>query len=448
MSSERALNGAIARRASAVEAGADLTGFSLRCTFRRVARARHQVPAVLAAAVLIVGSVAPACASDPKSWVVELGVRSPGGLAVHENGSITVALADGDGAESEVYRLGDDGEEIAKRTTMPGRIWAVAAGERDEVLVTGSHDLEDGAGEAFVAKVDADGDIVWTTTLGAQDRYWSGEHLVVDEDAVWVVGSESWTPENSVPNPVGVRRPFVARLDRLGRVDWKQTLGEGEGNIYALALAPDPKGGIIVGVRLNTANLEIAGPRYEWANVATLLIGFDPDGAVRWSTDIGETDSDEMGSLGSLVASSEGALYSAGTRARHDLGNVTANNIFLTAASRDGDTLWSRSYTEGHQMDEPTLSANPCGGFVLSTHYSDGPSTGMLLIDVDASGAETRRRRFPAGAEPSYAYAWRVASHGCNDLVMLGDFQGRFELGPLLLETSNSYGAFVARLVD
>src|SRR5207237_8729 len=106
-----------------------------------------------------------------------------------------------------------------------------------------------GGADAFVAKVDPDGNLTWNTFLGGADlnnevNY--GYGVAVDDSAnVYVTGLSSSTWGSPVRPFSGGRDGFVAKLDPTGTLIWNTFLGgSGTGfpdfsfsNDYAYGLA-------------------------------------------------------------------------------------------------------------------------------------------------------------------------------------------------------------------
>lgn len=408
------------------------------------ARIRRRLVAVIA---IFASAALAGCPSDARDSVTGcgphqggasargLGLVGPAGLAIGPDGQVVYATTAFDGAEAVITKRGPDGDMVWE-TPVDASVRSVALTEQGHVLVTGSQPADSGRiGRAWITKLDEQGESIWSQTLGAEGAYWTGTHVGGDSSGIWLLGEETRIGTD-VPNPTTTVRPFVARLGADGEVQWQQPIGEA--SIYTLGLAVDLDGAV-VGIRLNTANLEIAGAHYESANIATLLVRFGLDGTAEWSQEVGESSDDEMENL---TRGADGTLFVTGTRARHDLA-FTANKTFVAAVTRDGDVLWRRDYAEGHQMTDSRLAESPCGGLVLSVNWSapDG-STGIVIIELNREGEEQSRQRFVGD---DYVFATHIAALG-DGIVMLGQFRGKIDFGTGDIE-ADSNAAFLARLV-
>ena len=103
--------------------------------------------------------------------------------------------------------------------------------------------------DAFVAKLDTNGNLLWNTFLGGSE-YDNGQKIAVDgvgnayvtgySDATWSSPIRPFTPIN----PLGQNDTFIARLDANGNLIWNTFLG-GNGNDFGNGIGLDGSGNII-----------------------------------------------------------------------------------------------------------------------------------------------------------------------------------------------------------
>jgi cysteine-rich repeat protein len=121
-------------------------------------------------------------------------------------------------------------------------LWAVAAGLDGEVVIAGFETSADpmGAFDAWVRKLDENGDEVWTHTYdGAAGLNENAEALVVDAAGNVIVGGYEATVDGGFAT-------WVRKLDGDGNPRWTDVVDLGEGNDRAIDADVWPDGRIVV----------------------------------------------------------------------------------------------------------------------------------------------------------------------------------------------------------
>jgi uncharacterized repeat protein (TIGR01451 family) len=162
--------------------------------------------------------------------------------------------------------------------------------------------------DAFVAKLDSAGALLWMTFLGGSGAD-SGRDIAVDGNGdVYVVGTAGGTWGSPVdPYPVDEwYSPFVGKLDSDGTLQWHTYWGDG-GLSSGRGLSVDDDGDVyVVGICYGT-----------WGSPVDPYLGgteacvakLDTNGARQWNTFLGSADSDG----GSAIAVGEnGSVYVTG----------------------------------------------------------------------------------------------------------------------------------------
>ncbi|MBN2006846.1 MAG: SBBP repeat-containing protein [Anaerolineae bacterium] len=270
-------------------------------------------------------------------------------------------------------------------------VYAIAAGEDGAAYVTGqtfSTDLpvtpgvvdpDTSGNEAFVAKVAPDGaSLVYLTYLGGSDVDVGAGIAVNAEGAAYVGG---WTNSADFPVTANAFQPhlnlsgsspdaFVAVLspdgtqlrystflggrndDRIGYFNESNPIAVGaDGAIYVIGTTFSPDFPATVGAFDPTYN------QYPDAFVTV----FEPDGALRYSTFLGGSDSNDFG-VGIAVAA-DGAAYVVGktnsvdfpitaSAFQSNLHDLYADDGFLTVLTPDGSALRYSTYFGGAGGDD------------------------------------------------------------------------------------------------
>jgi hypothetical protein len=294
------------------------------------------------------------------SWVTQFGTGAVDGgvdhldaIAVDESGGAFVAgfthgafpgyTHAGGTTDAFVARLGTGGTlawVVQLGTALPDRAEAIAIDSLGSAHVAGSN-----GAVAFASKLDRDGNVQWTTHIGA-DRY-VGQGVGVDASGNTYVSGRFLKPETSL------QTIFVAKLDPSGTVSWVREVpydpahlagvyplmasaADAQGNSYvvasyalygpgggedAFAVKVDTEGNVVWQVpilgafEVRGAALDPAGnvlaavsteaiPSYQYSEVAVAKL--DPSGNLLWLTRWAP------GVAGGIAAGPDGASYCAG----------------------------------------------------------------------------------------------------------------------------------------
>lgn len=146
--------------------------------------------------------------------------------------------------------------------------------------------------DAFVAKLDSDGNPVWHTFLGC-DGTDLGQSVKVDTHGdVYVCGysAGSW---GSPLQPYGSAdtRAFVAKLNTAGRLVWHTFVGSGNQSTRANGLVVDEAGYIhLAGIGYGTWGSPVQP--FNGGNTDAFVVKLDGAGRLVWHTFVGGTESD------------------------------------------------------------------------------------------------------------------------------------------------------------
>jgi hypothetical protein len=164
-----------------------------------------------------------------------------------------------------------------------------------------------GSDDAFVAKLNDNGDLQWNTFLGGSgaDR---GTDIALDTSGnVYVAGESNGTWGSPVRPFAGSNDAFAAKLNNSGALQWNTFLGGLTYADYGVGIALDTSG-----------NIYVAGYSYgTWGSPVRAFAGIDDvfaaklnnSGVLQWNTFLGSTDYD---SAGGLVVDTSGNVYVVG----------------------------------------------------------------------------------------------------------------------------------------
>ncbi len=244
--------------------------------------------------------------------------------------------------------------------------------------------------DAFVAKLTADGSLVWNTFLGGGNADYSQALTVDSAGNVYVTGisTATWgTPVRAYSGPG--YDAFVAKLTTDGSLVWNTFLGGGN-NDWGSAIAVDSAGNAYVaGYGDDDWGSPIkayAGGKYD-AFVAKLTT----DGALAWNTFLGGYGEDHGCAV---AAGQDGNVYVAG---RSDAswgspirGHTSGYDAFVAKLTTDGALVWN-TFLGGYDSDWANAIAVSLKDYVYvagDSYASWGSPIRPYTYDLDAFAAK------------------------------------------------------------
>lgn len=324
----------------------------------------------------------------------------------------------------------------------------VAAGNFIERLDFGSErTLWAGERGIFVIKLSHEGKLIWSVPFYTK----TGQgHATIDEQGEVVVAgyfSEALTHEDASLVARGDGDAFVAKLTADGKLVWiKQIASPQDESIGALATGPD--GEIVVaGLMLESLEFDGIGARKIVGTVKDAFVAkLDTDGNGRWINNYDSViravgmDADSRVYLagffwGALDLGDELRVVAAPPSAEPNRADA-----FLAALNRDGSPRFIRGFggPQGAAAVAIAVDSNR-GGVSLAGHCNGAaqfPTGTFDCGEVGAYAAQWNRdgdplwtRGFPA--QPGWNFAEAIAVTSGSEVVVGGFFSGLLEVGEL-----------------
>ena len=241
------------------------------------------------------------------------------------------------------------------------------------ILAGATRSFGAGNADAYLIKVDALGDTLWTRTLGGEnDDYGGSVRQTADGGYIVAGGTQSFGAGNS--------DLWLIKTDASGDTLWTRTFGgagwDGGGSIEQTA-----DGGYIVAGVTNSFG---AGSDDVW------LVKTDSFGQSMWAKTFGGT-SDDGGS--SVHQNPDGGYIVAGVTNSFGAGS---DDAWLIMTDSLGDTLWTRTYGDTFSDEGSSVQPTADRGYVLagSTTSFGAGSYDVYLIKTDANGDTLWTRTF------------------------------------------------------
>jgi len=303
--------------------------------------------------------------------------------------------------------------------------------------------------DAFVAKLDTGGTLLWNTFLGGS-QYDVGNSIAVDESGnVYVTGQSatSWGSPIRAFAP-GYDDAFVAKLDSGGTLHWNTFLG-GSRDDHGYGIAVDVGGNsYITGV----SEAAWGSPIREYSEEASAFVAkFDTGGTLLWNTFLGGWGWDIAvdGSGGAYVTGYSTDTWGSPIRpysadrdafvAKLDTGGTLLWNTFL------GGSAYDRGYgiaVDGIGNTYVTGESWAAWGLPIKEYTSSYSSAkDAFVAKLDTNGA-LLWNTFLGGSGDDDGYD--IAVDGSGNAYVIGDSLGTWG-SPIRVYTSDQ-DAFVAKL--
>jgi len=240
-----------------------------------------------------------------------------------------------------------------------------------------------GGRDAFLAKYDGSGSLLWSQRLGTSGND-SGRSVAVDAFGnAYITGST----EGSLAEPnAGHYDAFLAKYDGSGSLLWSQQIGTPSGD-YGTSVAVDASGNAYIS---GSTDGSLGGPNAGDGGDAFLL-KYDGSGNLLWSQQIG-TPSGDYG-YGVAVDAFGNAYISGYTHGSLGGPNAGGYDTFLVKYDGSGSLLWSQQIgTSSHDYGRSV--ALDASGNAYITGSTEGsltePNAGYydaFLAKYDGSGS-------------------------------------------------------------
>ncbi len=245
--------------------------------------------------------------------------------------------------------------------------YGIAFDDSGNIYVTGAGDQTWGASpitpyagaeDAFVAKLDGDGNLLWHTFLGSVNRDTAYGIAAGDSGAVYVTGAGDGSWGTSPRNPyAGNGDAFIACLNTNGELLWNTFLGSA-GSDYGYGIAVDQTGEVYVSGGVVTYPVD----------VNAFAAKFESNGNLLWQTTLGSTGEDF--GYGIAVDSMENVYITGVSDATWGLSPVTAfageNDAFVARLNPNGTLMWNTFLGSADYEGGIGIAVDAIGGVYVS----------------------------------------------------------------------------------
>jgi hypothetical protein len=224
-----------------------------------------------------------------------------------------------------------------------------------------------GAGEwdFYVVKLDANGNLQWTKTIGGPESEW-GNSLIRTSDGGYAIAglTESFG--------AGGEDVYVVKLDANGKLQWTKTIG-GKGWDVGASLIQTSDGGYAIAGYTSS---------FGAGKMDVYVIKLDANGKLQWTKTIGGPAS-EIGN--SLIQTSDGGYAIAGYTYSFSAGKM---DVYVIKLDANGKLQWTK--TIGGENDDRGLSLiqTSDGGYAIAGYTKSFGAGGadVYVVKLDKNG--------------------------------------------------------------
>jgi subtilisin family serine protease/subtilisin-like proprotein convertase family protein len=299
-----------------------------------------------------------------------------------------------------------------------------------------NNDYQGGEYDAYVARIDSHGAVLWTTYVGGPGSDVASQIVIDGLGNLFVTGR---TNSENLPNATngyqgGTRDAFVAKINSSdGAVVWTTYLG-GSGDEYSRGIVIDSVGNLFVTGHTDSVDLPSALNQYGGGTWDAFVAKLDAAGAVQWTRYLGGSGSDSAANYGAVAIDRNDNLFVAGyTNSENLTGAINTyqggtQDAFVARINGAGTVAWTR-YLGGSDYDYARGIAVDGNGQVLVTGYTrstDLPSatnihrggTDGFVTRISGVG-ELQWTTYLGGSGTDYGN--RIATSGVGDVFVTGE---------------------------
>jgi len=224
-----------------------------------------------------------------------------------------------------------------------------------------------GAGglDVYVVKLDANGNLQWTKTIGGENNDW-GLSLIQTSDGGYAIAGYTYS------FGAGLTDVYVVKLDANGNLQWTKTIG---GKIWENGHSL---------IQTSDGGYAIAGDTYSLnaADWDFYVVKLDANGNLQWTKTIGGENIDRGYSL---IQTSDGGYAIAGTTQSFGAGEW---DVYVVKLDAHGNLQWTKTIGGPESEIGQSLIQTSDGGFAIAGEtYSFGAGgRDVYVIKLDANG--------------------------------------------------------------
>jgi len=258
---------------------------------------------------------------------------------------------------------------FCKTISGPENEWGnslIQTSDGDYVIAGTTTSFGAGLSDAYLVKLDANGNLQWTKTIGGKN-FEDGYSLIQTSDGGYVIAGQT----NSFG--AGNYDVYLVKLDANGNLQWTKTIGGKKDDVGLMALIQTSDGGYAIAG---------ATTSFGAGNGDVYVVKLDANGTLQWTKTIGGPGY-EIGH--SLIQTSDGGYAIAGSTQSFGAGG---DDVYVVKLDANGNLQWTK--TIGGPKDDWGISLiqTSDGGYAIagSTQSFGAGNYDVYVVKLDASG--------------------------------------------------------------
>ncbi len=381
-----------------------------------------------------------------------------GALASAGDYDIFVAKFGSDGAHLWSRCFGDGNVQRAQAIAVDAAGNIIVAGYFGGSVDFGGGELaSSGSADIFVAKFLPDGTHSWSRCFGDVDGQ-AAFAVAVDPWAnIFVSGDFEGAVDfgGGALTSAGYRDIFVAKLDADGNHLWSRSSGDSDDQL-ATAVAVDALGSVYIAGSFSGA-ADFGGDALSSAGGYDIFVAkFAFDGAHVWSRSFG--DGDDQYAKAVAVDASGSALVTGYFSGAADFGggalsSAGSYDIYIAKFGSDGAYLWSRCFGDRDSQFADDIAVDASSNIIITgsiwgtINFGGGVLTSrggedVFIAKFNSAGKHLGSKRF---GDLNSQRALAVDVDSSEDILMAGFFWGTVDFGGGALVSAGQLDIFVAK---
>ena len=178
--------------------------------------------------------------------------------------------------------------------------------------------------DAYLIKLDANGNEIWTTLIGTEFHEEAWDIAINNDDSVYLVGETQDSNESNTDDIL------VSKIDQQGNLSWSKSFGESQKNDYAMSIEISIEGDLYIsGVTESDLNGQLVND-----SSGSFLMKLDKDGNEIWTKIYGTANRENAFDM---KIRNDGYIYLTGMSDPNDKG-------FLKKIDFYGNEIWTKYF--------------------------------------------------------------------------------------------------------